>query len=208
MTVNTYSVAKSGTAKLSSNFTVKEFASHDGADKVLIDDKLVLILQNIRDHFGRAVSISSGYRTAEYNASVGGSASSYHTKGQAADIKVKDVNPVIVGIYANSIAGGLGVYAYTSGGFCHIDTRAVKYRWLTLYKGGTNQAISKIMPTVRQGGTYNTTNAVTLVQRRLGVSQSGTFGDQTTAAVKNFQSKNKLTVDGIVGTKTWQKLFL
>lgn len=40
-----------------------------------------------------------------------------------------------------------------------------------------------------------------------GVSQSGTFGDFTTAAVKNYQSKQGLKVDGIVGFNTWNKLF-
>lgn len=165
------------------------------------------MLQKIRDHFGRAVSISSAYRTAGYNASIGGSKSSYHVKGQAADITVKGVNPVIVGMYANSIAGGLGVYAYATGGFCHIDTRAVKYRWLAIVRGGDNQQISSIMPVIKQGGTKNTTNAVMLLQRKLGVSQSGTFGDFTTAAVKNYQSKQGLKVDGIVGFNTWNKLF-
>lgn len=63
LTVRTYSVKKSGDDRLSSNFRVKEFASHDGADTVLIDDDLVYILQRIRDRFQRPVTISSGYRT-------------------------------------------------------------------------------------------------------------------------------------------------
>lgn len=207
LAVKTFYVSKAGNTKLANNFIVKEFASHDGADKVLIDTDLVAMLQKIRDHFGRAVSISSAYRTAGYNASIGGSKSSYHVKGQAADITVKGVNPVIVGMYANSIAGGLGVYAYATGGFCHIDTRTVKYRWLAIVRGGDNQQISSIMPVIKQGGTKNTTNAVMLLQRKLGVSQSGTFGDFTTAAVKNYQSKQGLKVDGIVGFNTWNKLF-
>lgn len=136
MTVKTFYVSKAGNTKLANNFIVKEFASRDGADKVLIDTDLVTMLQKIRDHFGRAVSISSAYRTAGYNASIGGSKTSYHVKGQAADISVKGVNPVIVGMYANSFAGGLGVYAYATGGFCHIDTRALKYRWLAIVRGG------------------------------------------------------------------------
>lgn len=49
MTVKKYSVKKSGDARLSGNFRVKEFASHDGADTVLIDDGLVYILQRVRD---------------------------------------------------------------------------------------------------------------------------------------------------------------
>ncbi len=34
----------------------------------------------------------------------------------------------------------------------------------------------------------------------------GDFGKKTEQAVKEFQKKNKLIVDGIVGTKTWMKL--
>lgn len=76
MAIKTYSLKKNGNLRLSKNFTVKEFASHDGADAIYIDSELVKLLQNIRDHFGKALTISSGYRSAEYNASVGGSRSS------------------------------------------------------------------------------------------------------------------------------------
>ena len=208
MTVKTYYLSKSKDAKLSTNFTVKEFASHDGADTVLIDDKLVNILQKVRDHFRKPVTVSSGFRTATYNASIGGSSKSYHVKGQAADIKVKGVNPVIVGMYVESLnAGGIGLYSYYDGGFVHVDTREIKYRWLCVVKNGTNQEISKILPNLQVGGRYNTTNGVSLLQRRLGVSQSGTFGTATQVAVKNFQKSSGLKVDGIVGVKTWTDLF-
>lgn len=208
MTIRTYYKSKQANYKLSPNFTVKEFASHDGADKIIIDDALVVLLQKIRDHFGKPVTISSGYRTEVYNASIGGTSSSYHVRGQACDIQIAGVNPVIIGMYADTLkAGGIGVYAYQTGGFVHIDTRPAKYRWLTLYRGGTNQAISKIMPTVKLGGSNNTTNSVMLIQRTLGVSQSGTFGEATLSAVKNFQRKSHLTEDGIVGKNTWTRMF-
>src|SRR5574337_1242615 len=35
----------------------------------------------------------------------------------------------------------------------------------------------------------------------------GVFGGGTESAVKNFQQKNGLDVDGIVGEDTWKKLF-
>jgi hypothetical protein len=44
------------------------------------------IFQPIRDHFGVPIRISSGYRSKELNAKIGGSASSQHCKGQAIDI--------------------------------------------------------------------------------------------------------------------------
>lgn len=209
MTVKTYSVSKQGETKLSSNFKVKEFQCHDKSDKVLIDTDLVNLLQSIRSHFKKPVIITSAYRTTTYNTSIGGSKGSLHTKGQAADIQISGVSPVIVGMYADSLgAGGVGLYAYgTYTGFNHIDTRSIKYRWLTITRGGSYQAISKILPTIKQGGTNNTTNSVKLVQRRLGVSESGTFGGITTDAVKQFQKYVGIKSDGIVGVNTWTKMF-
>lgn len=208
LTVKTYYVSRSGGARLSNNFLVKEFQSHDGSDKVLIDTDLVLILQNIRNHFGEPVTINSAYRTPAYNASIGGSSASYHVKGQAADIKVKNVNPVIVAMYAQKLnVGGIGLYAYTVGGFVHIDTRPIQYRWLTLNRNEPYQPISKILPTIKENGSLNITYSVKLAQRKLGITQSGHFGGITRNAVEQFQAYSKIKVDGIIGTNTWTKLF-
>ena len=38
------------------------------------------------------------------------------------------------------------------------------------------------------------------------LAEDGSFGSKTLAAVKDYQAKNNLTVDGIVGTNTWGKL--
>lgn len=48
---------------------------------------------------------------------------------------------------------------------------------------------------------------VKLVQKRLGVPNDGIYGPVTKNAVVNYQRKNKLLVDGIVGPITWKKLF-
>ena len=44
------------------------------------------VFEPIREHFGVPIHISSGYRSKELNAKIGGSASSQHCKGQAIDI--------------------------------------------------------------------------------------------------------------------------
>lgn len=124
--VKRYSVKADGNTYLSKNFKVSEFKCSDGSDAVLIDSELVIILQNIRDYFGVPVIISSGYRTAEYNANVGGGSSSLHLYGRAADIKVTGVSPWNVAKYAENI-GVKGVGLYNS--FVHIDTRDTKYYW-------------------------------------------------------------------------------
>ena len=128
--INAYSKAKDGGKKLSTNFTVKEFACKDGSDAVLVAPRLVMVLQSIRSHFGTAVTINSGYRTPQYNAKVGGVAHSQHCYGTAADIVVRGKTPAQVAAYARQIMpdwGGVGVYA--GQGFTHIDVREAKADW-------------------------------------------------------------------------------
>lgn len=48
--------------------------------------------------------------------------------------------------------------------------------------------------------------AVRYIQWRLSVPMDGIYGQATLAAVKNYQSQNRMTVDGIVGEETWTKL--
>jgi lysozyme len=46
-----------------------------------------------------------------------------------------------------------------------------------------------------------------LVQTRLHIVVDGIFGNGTEMAVRNFQAHNHLTPDGIIGPKTWAKMF-
>ena len=128
MTVKVYSKAKEGNKSLSANFRVREFACQDGSDPVFIAPDLVDVLQKIRTHFGKPVTITSAYRTPPHNKSVGGAAYSQHLYGKAADIKVVGVTPKKVAAYAETLMpnkGGIGIYAT----FTHIDVRAEKSRW-------------------------------------------------------------------------------
>lgn len=62
-----------------SNMPTKEHISNF----MLLAEK---IFEPIREHFGVPIRISSGYRSKELNAKIGGSSSSQHCKGQAIDI--------------------------------------------------------------------------------------------------------------------------
>ena len=128
--INAYSKKKDGGKKLSSNFRVQEFACGDGTDTVFVAPRLVMVLQSIRSHFGKAVSIHSGYRTPPYNAKVGGVEDSQHTYGTAADISINGVSVADVAAYARSIMpdwGGVGIYK--SQGFVHVDVREARADW-------------------------------------------------------------------------------
>ena len=127
--VKVYSLKAEGSRQITEHFRVYEFACKDGSDVVFISTALVEILENIRQHFGAAVTVTSGYRTVSYNKTVSGSASaSQHCSGLAADIKVAGVSPDRVADYAEQLLGshgGVGIYDT----FVHVDVRANKSRW-------------------------------------------------------------------------------
>jgi zinc D-Ala-D-Ala carboxypeptidase len=49
------------------------------------------VLQPVRNHFQTGVKVNSGFRHPEVNAKVGGSKTSDHCKGQAADIEIPGI---------------------------------------------------------------------------------------------------------------------
>ena len=131
MAIKTYTKGKA--VQLSTNFKSTEFDCHGSGccAQTKIDDDLVKYVQKIRDHFGKSVNISSGYRCETYNKNIGGATKSRHSKGQAADIYISGVAPAEIAKYAESI-GILGIGLYETdkdGHFVHIDTRTSKYFW-------------------------------------------------------------------------------
>jgi hypothetical protein len=58
-------------------------------------------------------------------------------------------------------------------------------------------------PVIKLGAQGNITR---LIQEKLHILTDGIFGNITKGAVMEFQKKNGLVVDGIIGTNTWRKL--
>ena len=135
MAIKQYSLMTDGSRRLAPDFKVRELRCKDGTDTVMVDEVLTVVLQCIREHFGKPVTITSGYRTAAHNAAVGGAKSSQHLLGRAADIRVEDVSVEDVASYAERLMpdwGGVGRYPVKAGrttGWVHVDTRADKARW-------------------------------------------------------------------------------
>jgi hypothetical protein len=89
--------------QLTNNFSLKELTTSETATRKGLDNtpneavtanlKTLAenILQPVREHYGKSVKVNSGYRSPEVNASVGGSKTSDHCKGQAADIEITGV---------------------------------------------------------------------------------------------------------------------
>lgn len=51
-----------------------------------------LMLQKIRNHFGAPVIVNSGFRCEKLNQAIGGSVTSQHMKGEAADFRVLGID--------------------------------------------------------------------------------------------------------------------
>ena len=130
--------------QLSENFRLDEFKCKCGkCDPILVDDQLIIYLQKIRDHFGKRVNVNSGYRCEKHNADpkVGGSPSSHHVKGMAADIRVEGITPEEVARYAESIGiQRIGLYDT----FVHIGSDSKKRFWL----GHRGEAVGTFEKTV------------------------------------------------------------
>jgi len=89
--------------QLTTNFSLHELTKSETALRMGLDNtpgpveteylKILAerVLQPIRDHFGKGVKVNSGYRSPDSNAAVGGSRTSDHCKGQAADIEIPGV---------------------------------------------------------------------------------------------------------------------
>ena len=90
--------------KLSNNFSLNELTRSQTAERKGIDNTpsaehqenlkslCTNVLQPIRDHFSRVVTISSGYRSPELCVAIGSKTTSQHAKGEAADFEIFGVS--------------------------------------------------------------------------------------------------------------------
>jgi zinc D-Ala-D-Ala carboxypeptidase len=96
---------------LSKNFTLSEMTKSETAlRKDMVNDPLDSelgnlialaheVLQPVRDHYGVGVKVNSGYRSPDVNAAVGGSRTSDHCKGMAADIEIPGIANAVLAEY-------------------------------------------------------------------------------------------------------------
>ena len=192
---------------LSRNFSAAEFGCRCRQCKqIRIDEALVAHLQQIRDHFGKPVVITSGYRCPSHNSAVGGTTNSFHTKGQAADFYIKDVPTPEIARYAESIGvPGIGLYD----DFVHIDTRTNKSYWFghqQEYRSTFGEAdrFRVELRTLRRGSQGNDVKHLQALLTGLGyrISIDGDFGPATENALMRYQIANALSSDGIAGPQT------
>ena len=143
--------------KLTNNFSLNEMTKSQTALRRGIDndpsnneiDNLRLlceyVLQPVREHFGKPVSINSGFRSSELNKAIGGSGTSDHCKGMAADIEIAGVDngDIAQWINDNCQFRQLILEFYTPGvgdsGWVHVSYN-------------TDDNISKVMTAMKENG--------------------------------------------------------
>ena len=152
--------------KLSTNFTVAEYIKSQTATRHGIDNEMSSehrtnaerlfenVVQPVREKFGVTI-ITSGYRSPELNAKIGGSSKSQHCKGEAVDIECPgtpnydvakwisdnlDFDQLILEFYTPGIpdSGWVHVSYKTEGNRQSILT-AMKENGKTVYKPGLIQ---------------------------------------------------------------------
>ena len=122
---------------ITKNFTLEEFErTNSGVYNKCSDlqESNIIILcetviQKVRDHYGKAITITSGSRNSKTNKAVGGAKYSTHLKGLACDFRFTDysfsqyevMKGVATWIDKNISFGHMILYPHM--GFIHIDIR-------------------------------------------------------------------------------------
>lgn len=106
-------------------FKREEFYCKCGCGNGRIDIRLVKILDDIREHYGAPITITSGVRCPSHNKAVGGVSNSWHlsTHNKASDFIVSGQGSGEVNRYCQVlISQGLARYAYAiDGSAVHLD---------------------------------------------------------------------------------------
>ena len=94
--------------KLTEHFTLEEMTTSTTAKKLGLPNTPTAehienmryccekILEPVRAHFGKAVTINSSYRSPAVNKAVGGSTTSQHVNGQAIDFEIQGISNKVV----------------------------------------------------------------------------------------------------------------
>ena len=94
-----------------------------------MDERLLQVLDSIRENIGAPVQISCAYRCPSHNEEVGGVTNSQHVQGCAADVLLPE------GVSVDQLAeiaeqcGADGIGRYYTQEFVHVDTRGEAARW-------------------------------------------------------------------------------
>ena len=181
-----------------------------------IASTLVKTLQDLRNKYGKSITISSGYRCPARNKQKGGVSNSKHMEGLAADFYMSGFNSQTTRVNMVNELKKTKYYRYAycnvngnypkMGNVVHIDTKLVDIDEKKTYTG--------TFPTLPSRGYFKKRDKGTEVKNLqkflnwaldLKLSVDGIIGNATINAVKQFQKNVKLTEDGLFGKSSLGK---
>lgn len=127
---------KYGTVKTIEQTTENYFQAHEFecpcCNQLILDVRLLYILNVIRQFTGVPVIVSSGYRCPNHNKAIGGTPQSYHLYGQAADIYSLSM-PIEefyekIKLMSHFNSSQYGFIYYPDRKIVHVDCRGQAYR--------------------------------------------------------------------------------
>lgn len=96
------------------------------------------LLQPLRDIYNEPFIINSGFRSQKTNKAVGGVQNSQHTKGQAADVQVKDPRKLLAALLKSGLDFDQAIlYQDGRNNFLHMSYNSGHNRKQVLYSKGT-----------------------------------------------------------------------
>jgi hypothetical protein len=95
-------------------------ACKDGKNSLVIHYATAQALEDLSNKLGKKLSITSAYRSPEYNSRIGGAGNSMHMYGRAFDISLRSIGDVRTFVQTAVKCGFVGFGLYDS--FIHIDT--------------------------------------------------------------------------------------
>ncbi|MBL8578565.1 MAG: YcbK family protein [Mesorhizobium sp.] len=116
--IGRYDVASAaGMARLAPNGLLKQ---RETVDTACLKPKLVRILKQVEQHFGKRLIVTSGYRSPTYNKRVRGAEKSQHMYCAAVDVQMPGVQKFELARYLRNMPGrgGVGTYCHSA---IHVD---------------------------------------------------------------------------------------
>jgi hypothetical protein len=106
------------------DFTPAEVACR-GTGRLMVDERAMDALQDLRTRLGKPVMVTSGYRTPERNREIRGNPRSLHMQGQAFDVSMQNHDPELFVRTARAV-GFNGIGTYPRANFVHVDVGPVR----------------------------------------------------------------------------------
>jgi len=112
--------------QLTKNFRSHEFRCRCGCGQVFMDVRFMVLLQKMRENYGKPINPTSGWRCIKHNSDVGGAKNSFHMQGQACDMAYNYADELYRLIEAALDAGLNGIVLYKNKKQIHVDNRNVE----------------------------------------------------------------------------------